>query len=652
MGHLASAFNFIGRRWYTEAMQDDVKSKISELEEELYSKDFKSHRVEDILQHKEVSPAPAWNSTQDDKSFFENETSQNRIMKRFVQISVAFFVIAAIVGGVIWWRGSNIVSGENILINIEAPLAVAGGEPFETKFTVTNNNQIAIEAATLFVEYPAGFYSVTDNAEIPRISKNLGVIAPGQSITSSINTLLYGEDNTNKEPTVTLEYRTAGSNAVLKKVKTYLIKIASSPVNIKLQVPKEVTSGQEVDLIMDITSNSKDPISALVVSAIYPSGFVFESAVPSPTYNTNTWSITGLAPQEKRTIKIRGVIEGQENEEKVTKISVGTQSVKDERIIGVVYNATSESSTIMMPVLGIDLVVNNNKTQNNVASLGKGVKVDIAWQNNNPTKISDAVIEVKLKGGVLDRYSLYASSGGFYRSIDNTIVWDKTGDRDLSSMDPGAKGVVSFSFSPISLGVDAAQLIKNPQIIFEVRARAFRVSETSAAEEISTFATRSVKFETDLRLLARGLYFSGAFTNIGPIPPKADRETTYTIALTVRNSSNSVSSAVVKTTLPIFVKWLNQVSPDGEGIAYNENTREVVWNVGRVAPGGTRDAAFQVSLLPSVSQINSAPYLVGDILLSGMDDFTKTEVSDKKPAVTTYISADPQFNPNDANVVN
>ena len=122
--------------------------------------------------------------------------------------------------------------------------------------------------------------------------------------------------------------------------------------------------------------------------------------------------------------------------------------------------------------------------------------------------------------------------------------------------------------------------------------------------------------------------------------------------LSARNSANNVSAAVAKTTLPIYVKWLAKVSPEGEDITFNESTGEVTWNAGRIPAGGTRDAAFQISLLPSISHINLSPALTGDFTFAVTDDFTKTEVSDKRPSVTTYISGDPQFNPNDANVVN
>ncbi len=636
-------------------MLDDVKSKISELEKELYSKDFKQHRVEDILPHKETPKAQSWDAEGEAVSIRQDEVAslkRHDMMKKFVKYSVWFFALAVMVAVFICWRGSNIVSGGNIPIDISAPVTASGGEPFETKFTITNSNKVAIEASTLFIEYPVGFYSAPNMVEIPRISKNLGVITPGQSISETVNTLLYGEENTSKEVRVTLEYRMAGSNATLKKTTTYSVRVSSSPVNIKLSIPKEVSSGQEIELAIEVSSNSKDPIGALLVDATYPTGFVFMSATPAPTYGENVWRIPGLTPQEKRTIKISGVIEGQESEEKVTKISVGTEDKKDERIVGIIYNAAAESSVITKPFLALDLAVNNNRSQNNVTSLGKGVRVDVFWQSNNPTKVTDAVVEVKLKGAALDKYSLYASGGGFYRSIDNTIVWDKTGSQELAVIEPNARGTMSFSFSPIALGVGADRIIKNPQIIFEARARAKRVSDVSSSESISTFVSRSVKFETDIRVGAKGLFFSGPFQNIGPIPPQADKETTYTISLTAQNSSNNVSNTIVKTTLPIYVKWMNMVSPEGEDVTLNDNTGEVTWNVGRIPAGGSRDTSFQISFTPSVSHINRAPLLTGDITILATDDFTKTEVRDKKPALTTYISGDPQFSPNDANVVN
>ena len=635
-------------------MPGETKSKIANLEKELYSKDFKPHQVEDILEHKTISVTSSWEAADPGPSPLDEKMrieKNQKTMKKFLLISIGFFVLAASVAGFIWWRGSNIISGGNIGIDITAPNAVAGGDPFETKILITNNNKVSIEAATLFLEYPSGFYGVDDKKELPRISKDLGIIAPGQTIAESISTVLYGQENTQKDVSVVLEYRMAGSNATLKKPTTYSIKIASSPINVKLSMLKEASSGQSLELLIEVGSNSQSPQDNLLLAVDYPFGFSFKSADPAPIYGTNVWNIGTLGPQEKRTIKIQGVIEGNDGEEKITKVSIGTQSQGDERLIGVNYNETSEKLVITRPFLGVDIAVDGDRAPEHSVSFGKGVRADVFWQSNNPTKITDAIIEVTLKGEALNRFSVFASSGGFYRSIDNTIVWDKTGDPDLGVIEPGGKGSMSFSFSPIALGVDAGHIIKNPEIGLEVKARARRASDVGVSEDISTFASRKIKIESDIRLAVKGLYFSGPFKNTGPLPPKVENQTTYTVVWTVRNASNNVSNVSVKTTLPIYVKWLNKISPEGEDMRYDASGAEVTWNAGRIPAGGTREASFQVSFLPSLSQINTAPQLTGDSVLTGSDDFTKTDLRDRKGPVRITLSSDPQFSSNQGTVV-
>lgn len=641
-------------------MSDDTKSKIAELEKELYSKDFQPHRVDDGILHKDgMKTPPAWGDKQSEAVRFAEDITDEKmhkikfqqIMKKFVSISVWFFVIAAIGVGVLWWRGGNIIGGDNIVIDASLPVAVAGGEAFKTTFTISNNNKVPIEDATLFIEYPAGFYSTINGEEIPRTTKTLGLIGSSQTITENVDAFVYGEENTQKEVVLILEYRITGSSATLKKSTTYHVKILSSPVKMSLGMLKEASSGQEVEMTLGIESNNRTPLQDLLTEAVYPSGFIFKSADPAPSFGNNLWDINTLVAQEKRVIKIKGVMSGQEGEEKITKISIGSKRKDDGRSIGVAYNMVDETLVIKRPFLGVDLTIDGDNSPEHPVSYGKGVRVDIAWQNNNPTKIADAVIEVKLKGMALNRYSIAPSMGGFYRSSDDTIIWEKMGSPELAVIEPGARGRMNFNFSPKIFGVDTGSIIKNQEILIEVGARARRTSELNVSEEVTTFTMRKVRVETDVHLTVRGLYFSGPFGNTGPLPPRVDQETTYTIVWTVRNTSNNVANIFVKTTLPIYVKWLGKVSPESEDMSYDENESSVSWRAGRLPSGGTREAAFQISFLPSLSQLGQIPFLTGDSTLTAFDEFTKTEVTDRKSPIKTMLSSDPQFSASQGIVV-
>ncbi|MEK7460172.1 MAG: hypothetical protein AAB628_01335 [Patescibacteria group bacterium] len=631
-------------------MSDEKKDKIAELEKELYSKDFKP-RQDDVVLRKHTENVPSsWDTKTEQALFLDNEArsvdrniSTMKTIKKILRVSVIFFAIAILVAGIVWIRGSNIISGENVKIEVLAPLTVSGGDPFESKFTITNDNKVSLENATLYLEYEEGFYETEGNAELPRVTKNLGTILPGQTVTDTVDALLYGEENTEKKILVTLEYQLSGSNATLKKTTEHTIKILTSPINVKLNMLKEATSGQKMEFDIVIETNNKEPLEKLLARVTYPSGFIFGSAEPAPLYNNNVWGIPKLTHEEKITIRVKGSVSGQEGEEKFTRIEVGGENPKDERVLGIIYNTTMETFTMMKPFIGVDLVLNGENTPEYVMAAGKSVRVDVLWKNNNPTAINDVVFEVTLKGEALNRSSIYTSGGGFYRSIDNTVVWGKEETPELAIVEPGAKGILTFNFSPVMLGVDVSRVIKNPQIVLEVRARAKRTSEANVPEEVSSFATRKVKIETDLRLSVRGLYYSGPFKNSGPLPPRAEKETTYTVVWTARNASNSISGASVRTTLPVYVKWLGIISPQGEDISYDAQNGEVVWNIGRMPAGGTREAAFQIALLPSLSQVGQYPDLTRESVIYGTDDFTKTSVGSKQSAIRTVLRSDPKF---------
>ncbi len=641
-------------------MSGDTKSKIAELERELYSKDFQPHRVDDGILHKEGMKAPsAWGDKQSEAARLAEDIADEKMskikfqhmMKRFALISVCFFAFVAVAVGFLWWRGDNIISGDNIVIDISSPVAVDGGKVFETVFTVSNNNKVPIEEATLFIEYPAGFYSDDTKEELPRMIKSMGTIGAGQVVTESVKISAYGEENMQKEIVVSLEYRLAGSSATLKKPATHSIKILSSPIKVSLAMMKEASSGQEVEMIVGIESNNQTPTDNLLFEAKYPSGFIFKRAEPAPSYGNNLWSIDVIAAQEKRTIKIVGVMSGQEGEEKITKLSIGTRDKRDDSLMGVVYNTVDETTIIKRPFLGIELTIDGDNSPEHAVPYGKGVRVDITWKNNNPTKITDAIIEMRLKGMALNRYSITPSTGGFYRSFDDTVVWEKMGYPGFAVVEPGASGRMGLNFSPKIFGVNTGSIIKNQEILIEVGARARRTSEQNVSEDVTTFMTRKVRVETDIHLTARGLYFSGPFVNTGSLPPLVDKETTYSIVWTVRNTSNDVSNIFVKTTIPIYVEWLGKISPDGEDISYNKSESSVVWNAGRLPSGGTREAAFQISFLPSLSQIGQTPFLTGDNLLTVFDNFTKTEIVERKSPVKIMLSSDPQFSDKQGTVV-
>jgi hypothetical protein len=177
------------------------------------------------------------------------------------------------------------------------------------------------------------------------------------------------------------------------------------------------------------------------------------------------------------------------------------------------------------------------------------------------------------------------------------------------------------------------------------------VGDSNAPEQVDATASQTVKFSSQLSVVAKATHTSGPFANTGPIPPKAEKETAYTIYLTANNSSNVIKNTTVSAQLPGYVRWLSKVSPSTEDVTFDKTSGMVVWNIGDLRPTGSagRTVAFQVALLPSVSQVGASPELAKTITLTAEDQYTGAKLQATGNSVTT-ITGDVGAQSNDGTV--
>jgi hypothetical protein len=144
--------------------------------------------------------------------------------------------------------------------------------------------------------------------------------------------------------------------------------------------------------------------------------------------------------------------------------------------------------------------------------------------------------------------------------------------------------------------------------------------------------------------------------NSGPIPPKADNESTYTISWTLTNTVNDASLVVVSAQLPVYVSWKGETLPSTESISYDPNTRKVTWNVGNVSFGtgfiySPKQVSFKVGIIPSVNHVGSSPEILLPSSFSAKDLYTDKNISGSVSSMNTIFS-DLNFKQGDEKVVN
>jgi hypothetical protein len=277
------------------------------------------------------------------------------------------------------------------------------------------------------------------------------------------------------------------------------------------------------------------------------------------------------------------------------------------------------------------------------------VSVSLNWGNNLPDRLFNNRMVVKLDENLIDKRSV-VSNEGFYNSIDNTITWDRTNTPGLSELDTNEIGNSFFKFKLLDFSQEA--VFSQPSFGISAFFEGQRVGADQLSEKVTSDSQRLVKIETEADFSARSIHSVGPFKNSGPVPPRVGQDTSYTIVWSITNTTNTLNQTKVKTTLPAYVNWTGSISPPEEKIIYDPNTREVSWQAGEVSAGTgetapVREAYFQVSITPSLSQVGQLVRLTNQSHFQATDSFTNTIMTKTGEAVTTDLTNDPKFGRND-----
>lgn len=647
---------------------DPQKDRIDKLQEGLYSRGAPAITAQErptLTPHdREFAEASTTRFKTDEEfadelrgSSQDHNPRRTSFFNKLFLASVVFFVIAAGIAGAIFYSGLNVISSKNVDITVSGLVAVPAGEQLALDVTVQNNNNVALEEGQLTIEYPEGTRSPTSiTTTLTRDTLPLETIPAGKSTTRTIKAVLFGEKDSLKQIKISVDYKPHGSNAHFTKEKSIDISISSSPVLVTVDMPKEINTAQEFNITVGVASNSEAPVRDLLVRADFPFGFTPTDATPKASYDNNVWIIGDLRPKEKRTIVLKGKIEAQDEEERTFRFTTGVASAQDEKQVGVAFIASQQSVVIKKPFIALKLNFDYSDGKDVVVPAGTRLQGTVDWANNLPVDIADATIQLKLTGASLSRDQVTANDGGFYRSVDNTIVWDKNTLSSLRDLAPGQSGTVGFSLATISATQALALQGKNMEIVADLKMTGTKISSDGPSQPVSASVSQRLKIATNLNVNARSLYSIGPFKNSGPVPVHADQKTTYTVAWTLSNTFNDVGGATVSAKLPPSVSWLGVVSPLGEKVSYDEANRIVTWQAGEIKAGvgqntSPRETFFQLAVQPSVNQIGTVPNLLEDIRVTGVDRFTTKNINANVSPVTTRMSTDPTYNFGDEQVV-
>lgn len=604
----------------------DPRSPVRSEESPEVSSQWQTPGLDEMLKHKRQTPGP------------------HPLLKRIFLIALVFFVISAAVAGFVFVGGVNFVSSRNVDINIVGPTIVSAGETFSLAIGISNANNADIKSVDLSIQYPEG--SRDTNAPGKSLSydkESLGVIEAGSEIVYNLEAVLLGPVGEAKDIKFSIEYQVEGSNATFYKDKVYSLIIGDIPLVLEVTAPSSVVSGESFETLVSVTLKASEILKNVVLKAEYPYGYNVTASEPSGVADDNFWLLGDLLPETKKTITITGRLTGEDKDERTLRFYVGVGDGSEPNL-DVAIVSTLKTLSIERPFIGLDVLFNGEDRSLYLAPAGKVVPVSLSFNNNLPEKLLNPKLEVTLSGQALDKTSVSTGGTGFYDPSSSKVTWNLSDTSGRAELPPGSGGQVSLRFASLpkeSLG-DGSNDIAMKIVISGA------LASSPGQRNVVVTETRTVRISSQLDFEARSLYSLGPFANHGPIPPKAGKETTYTVVWSINNTQSAMADAKVTASLGDGVGWLGASSFQSENISYEPESNLITWELGVLSGvseplSASREVAFQVSVTPLDGQIGLAPTLVANISFSGRDTATGKFVTVEKPPLTTLLANDPVF---------
>ena len=627
---------------------DRKDSKLEDLQESLYNPQHPpSQSARRMIHQKEFDVQDNWNTNVDEETsefHVKEEVSHSGSKLPFFFLSISF-ILCIVAAAFALYRlngNTNNLVEDLIVLQSEVPEFIDGGVSFDYMVTLGNQSTTNLELVDLEVSYPQGV-SETQAAQVISL-KDIGTVLPNTVLEEKFSLTLFGIPGTTKPITTTLRYSVPGSTATFEKKETKVVEIKTSPLSLSIEALDAVTAGQEMAVKITIESTKGQTIPGALLKLTYPTGFEFVRSDITPTTGNNVWDIGTLAPGVVKEITVFGIPRGEDEESRSIRVEVGTKDVSGVNI-GALFAESKVEYLITKPFLQTDILVANTKAPTHIVSSNSDVTVTIAYKNNVDKKLQNAEISLSLEGLAIDEATI-RTDDGYYDSRTNIVTWTRSGVRELATLEPGATGRLAVSFKT----KNSSSLEGNEQIKLEVSSKARRIGESGISEFVQGSQSSILRVLTRIALTAETALSAGEFIVSGPIPPKAEQETSYVLVSQIKNTVNPIDKAEVRFKLPFNVRFIAGNVSQGS-VRYSEFDREVVWNVGSVVKSGIGNDPVMyvhVAVLPSLVDVGKSVSLATEFTLTATDVFTKTRLEAKGPSIlTTKFRASDGFKKND-----
>ena len=553
--------------------------------------------------------------------------------KKILIVSSIIFGIVLIASGAVFYLWLTSFKTSLVDFKIDGPSQAASGEPVSYLISYWNNTSQILQNAALTIRYPQE--TIVPGGKMTQ-SIDLGSIGIGGGGKQEIKFSFIGPDKSIQKLQTVLSYKPQNTTSTFENEVIKEVAINGSALSIDFKTPEAVLPNAKNIYTVHYKNNTDEVFKNVSVEIKYPFDFTFVSSDKTPAKDNNIWNLGDLNPDEEGDIVIVGILKNVTN--------AGFELAIGANENGKFYKFNQVTSQINLTALPLKISITANGESNLTVNPGDFLRFKINYENNAGVALSDVILKAKLDGLMYDLATL--KTDGFYSGVDNTITWNAANMPDFKSLTPNNSGEVRFEINVKPRYVVRTFRDKNFLLQVSTQMETPTVPSSLAIKELSVSSDLAIKVNTRAELKVKGYYYDAALKNSGPLPPKVNQQTTYTVHWQITNYSNDLENVAVKSTLPEGVSWINKKAGAGAStLEYNDRTNELTWNVGKIAAGigvllDPYEAIFQVALTPPVTQAGQVVPILGESVLTAKDIFTGNDIAVNVPLLKTDLPDD------------
>jgi len=532
---------------------------------------------------------------------------------------------------------------------ITAPEKIIAGEEVTYKIEYHNPSKFILTNVHLEIQYPENFI-LTSSSVIPQNGNygwDLPDINAGASASLSVSGKIINKPESVNVVSGRLSYTPLNYSSQFKKEASASSLVSGLGFQVDLQYSNTAFLNQENTMNLAFSDIKNNYLGDFNISFSLPeetnasvastttesaSSSLLAKRITITKAGGTSWQIGGLSqefgPQEIPLVyRINSKLESSD-------ISVRLEKKLEDGQSYIFWEKTFKPELVKSD-LNLTMFINGTKSDNAV-NFGQDLNYTLSYNNKGDNTFKEVVIMTSLTGDFLDFNSLNMEREGELKN--NIIIWTKKEIPELAEIKPGQGGELNFSLS--LLPYKETDLGKNFDIISYAQ---YGVNNQVTKGDENKSNTVTSRINSDLSLSEEIKYFNDDNQPVGsgPLPPRVSEKTSFRVYWVVKNNLHELTDSRVIFDLPSNVSWDNNSNTNVGNLSYNENTRQITWEIGRLPVSVYRaDAEFSISVTPDENDKNKILILSTGSTISATDTETKNTITKKTGAKTTKLEDD------------